>query len=91
MYVFAVLFSHDRGVIAVQSSTADRLSDLLACLYLLQFPVGFLIAFFVTHRITKPKSLVIVASLVASLLWIQMLFSSYVLVSALLEISGDSL
>ena len=89
--VSAAVFSHDRGVIPIARSTESRLSHLLFGLYLLQIPVGLLIAFFVTSWFRKTKHQVIIASLLAALLMVQMYYSFILMFVTLLEISGDSI
>jgi hypothetical protein len=91
MAVSAAVFSHDRGVIPIARATEGRLSQVLFGLYLLQFPVGLLIAFFVTSWFRKTKQQVIIASLLAALLMVQMCYSFILMFAALLEISGDSI
>lgn len=89
--VSAAVFSHDRGVIPIARSTESRLSYLLFGLYSLEFPVGLLIAFFVTSRFRKTKNEVIIAFLLAALLMVQMYYSFILTFNVLLEISGDSI
>ena len=91
MFVCAALFSHDRGVIVITRSMESCLNYLLFGLYLLQFPVGFLIAFFLTSRIRANRYQVGIASLLAALLIIQMYYSFILMLLASLEISGDSM
>ena len=91
MAVSAAVFSHDRGVIRISRSTESRLSYLLFGLYLFQFPVGLLIAFFLTSLVRKTNYQMIIASLSLALLLIQMYHSFILMLLASLEISGDSM
>ena len=90
MAASAVAFSHDRELVAVNSSAADRLSWLPFCLYFVQFPVGFLIPRLLTFRTTTKRELIIWIVLV-SLLMIQMALSFPVMLLASMEITGDYL
>jgi hypothetical protein len=90
MLASAVLFGHDHGLVAVGSLTADRLSWLPLCLYLLQFPAGFLTALFLTLRFGT-KHVVFAGILSVSLLLIQMLLSFPVMLLASMAITGDFL
>jgi hypothetical protein len=91
MFVSALLFGHDSPVIAVGPSTSDLLGYLPFCLYLLQFPVGVLVAFFLAYRVEKTNHSVVIVSLCASLLLIQMLFSWSVMFLTGMTITGDFL
>ena len=90
MLASAVLFGHDRGLIAVSSMTADRLSWLPLCLYLVQFPAGFLIALFLTFW-SGTKRALFTGILSVSLLLVQMLLSFSVMLLASMAITGDYL
>src|SRR5262249_43654570 len=90
MIASAVLFGHDHGLVAVGSLTADRLSWLPLCLYLVQFPAGFLIALFLTLRFGT-KHAVFTGILSVSLLLVQMLLSFPVMLLASMAITGDYL
>ena len=90
MVASAVLFGHDRGLIALGSLTADRLSWLPLCLYLVQFPAGFLIAVSLTFW-SGTKRAVFTAILSVSLLLVQMLLSFPLMLLASMAITGDYL
>jgi len=90
MLASAVLFGHDRGLIEVGSLTADRLSWLPLCLYLVQFPAGLLIALFLTLRFGT-KHAVLTGILSVSLLLVQMMLSFPVMLLASMAITGDYL
>jgi hypothetical protein len=90
MLACALVFDHDRGLVAVGSLTADRLSWMPLCFYLAQFPAGFVVALFLTLR-TGAKRAVFTGVLSVSLPLVQMLLSFPVMLLATMAITGDYL
>jgi hypothetical protein len=90
IFVFAAVFSHERGVILTARSTESRLGYLLLGLFLLQYPVGLLLVFFLTSQIRSTKYQVIIGTILAALLMMQLYYSFTLMFAASLELSGDS-
>lgn len=84
MLTSVLLLGPDRGVMVGDRSTSYRMSYLPICLYLLQVPVGGLIAYFMTRseRIKNPVKITV------ALVSIQMAFSFPVAIMTALEITG---